>query len=68
MMHHVAGDLGAPHTLHIPAVLTTFSTIWEEDLDVCEDWVDLIEYVIQARTVNNGILQYTCLLNLVLHC
>ena len=48
MMHHVSGDLNAPETLFIPQVLETFSGIWErEDLQLYDDWADLIEYVIQ---------------------
>jgi timeless protein len=48
MMHHVSGDLNAPENLFIPQVLETFSDIWErEDIEICDDWADLIEYVIQ---------------------
>eukprot|EP00088_Acartia_fossae_P049321 TRINITY_DN5428_c0_g1_i11.p1 TRINITY_DN5428_c0_g1~~TRINITY_DN5428_c0_g1_i11.p1 ORF type:complete len:973 (-),score=340.17 TRINITY_DN5428_c0_g1_i11:923-3670(-) len=47
IMHHVAGDLESPHTLFIPAVLQTFSQILEENFNICPDWVDLIEYIIQ---------------------
>ena len=48
MMHHVSGDLNHPETLFIPQVLETFSDIWErEDVEICVDWADLIEYVIQ---------------------
>ena len=48
MMHHVSGDLSAPETLFLPQVLETFSDIWErDDVEICEDWADLIEYVIQ---------------------
>jgi timeless protein len=42
MMHHVAGDLGSPQTLYIPSILKSFSRIWEQGLQICEDWVDLI--------------------------
>ena len=42
MMHHVAGDLGSPQTLYIPSILKSFSKIWEQGLQICEDWVDLI--------------------------
>ena len=42
MMHHVAGDLASPHTLYIPSILQSFSRIWEQGIQICEDWVDLI--------------------------
>lgn len=47
MMHHVAGDLESPESLYIPNILQTFSKIWEGGLSICEDWVDLIELIIQ---------------------
>jgi timeless protein len=48
IMHHVCGDLKTPETLFIPQVLETFSDIWErEDVQLCDEWEDLIEYVIQ---------------------
>jgi hypothetical protein len=42
MMHHVAGDLASPHTLYIPSNLQSFSRIWEQGIQICEDWVNLI--------------------------
>jgi len=56
VMHHVAGDLEAAHTLFIPAVLQTFSKILEANLNICPDWVDLIEYIIQKflHTMQNA--------------
>ena len=47
MMHHVAGDLQSPESLYIPSILQTFSKIWEGGLSICDDWVDLIELIIQ---------------------
>lgn len=47
MMHHVAGDLASTHTLYIPSILLTFSKILEQGLKLCDDWIDLIEFVIQ---------------------
>jgi len=48
MMHHVCGDLNTPETLFIPQVLQTFSDIWErEDVQLSDEWEDLIEHVIQ---------------------
>ncbi|KAL1124145.1 hypothetical protein AAG570_001915, partial [Ranatra chinensis] len=46
MMHHVAGDLENVAALFQPAILKTFSVIWESDFQICDDWLDLIEYVI----------------------
>ncbi|XP_050321701.1 protein timeless isoform X1 [Bactrocera neohumeralis] len=46
MMHHVGGDLGQIGTLFQPIILKTFSRIWEADYELCDDWSDLIEYVI----------------------
>nr|WAM46967.1 protein timeless [Chrysoperla nipponensis] len=46
MMHHVGGDLKSISTLFQPIILKTFSQIWETDYDICDDWSDLIEYVI----------------------
>ncbi|XP_014260027.1 protein timeless isoform X2 [Cimex lectularius] len=46
MMHHVAGDLECVTVLFQPNILKTFSQIWETDFELCDDWSDLIEYVI----------------------
>lgn len=46
MMHHIAGDLEHISTLFQPSILKTFSQIWETDYEICDDWSDLIEYVI----------------------
>ncbi|XP_036329059.1 protein timeless [Rhagoletis pomonella] len=46
MMHHVGGDLGQIGTLFQPIILKTFSRLWETDYELCDDWSDLIEYVI----------------------
>jgi len=60
MLHHVAGDLDSPHSLHNPAILNTFKKMIEERTDVCADWGDLIHYVIQSflkRMIeNNGLV------------
>ncbi|KAK9509951.1 hypothetical protein O3M35_004833 [Rhynocoris fuscipes] len=45
MMHHVAGDLDHVSALFQPNILKTFSRIWETDFELCDDWVDLVEYV-----------------------
>eukprot|EP00091_Calanus_sinicus_P005518 TRINITY_DN15961_c0_g1_i1.p1 TRINITY_DN15961_c0_g1~~TRINITY_DN15961_c0_g1_i1.p1 ORF type:complete len:109 (+),score=2.63 TRINITY_DN15961_c0_g1_i1:256-582(+) len=47
VMHHIAGDLDSPQVLYIPSILKSFSKIWEQGLQICDDWVDLIEYIIQ---------------------
>ncbi|EDS28654.1 timeless protein [Culex quinquefasciatus] len=46
MMHHVGGDLGLMNVLFQPNILKTFSLIWETEYEICDDWSDLIEYVI----------------------
>ncbi|CAG9863160.1 unnamed protein product [Phyllotreta striolata] len=46
MMHHIGGDLNNVETLFQPTILKTFSQIWETDYELCDDWSDLIEYVI----------------------
>ncbi|KAI4464273.1 timeout/timeless-2 [Holotrichia oblita] len=46
MMHHIGGDLEHVSTLFQPSILKTFSQIWETDYEICDDWSDLIEYVI----------------------
>ncbi|KAG5889809.1 hypothetical protein JTB14_031357 [Gonioctena quinquepunctata] len=35
-----------------PSILKTFSQIWETDYELCDDWSDLIEYVIH-KFINN---------------
>uniref|UniRef100_A0A182JH25 Timeless n=1 Tax=Anopheles atroparvus TaxID=41427 RepID=A0A182JH25_ANOAO len=46
MMHHVSGDLGQVNVLFQPNILKTCSQIWETEFELCDDWSDLIEYVI----------------------
>ncbi|XP_069692424.1 protein timeless isoform X2 [Periplaneta americana] len=46
MMHHVGGDLEQASALFQPNILKAFSQIWEMDFEICDDWSDLIEYVI----------------------
>ncbi|KAL7044055.1 hypothetical protein ACKWTF_001754 [Chironomus riparius] len=46
MMHHVAGEIGQVTILFQPIILKTFSQIWETEYEICDDWSDLIEYVI----------------------
>ncbi|XP_021703082.1 protein timeless isoform X2 [Aedes aegypti] len=46
MMHHVGGDLGQINVLFQPNILKTYSQIWETEYEICDDWSDLIEYVI----------------------
>jgi len=45
MMHHVAGDLDHVTALFQPSILKAFSAISETDFQICDDWSDLIEYV-----------------------
>ncbi|KAL7742106.1 hypothetical protein ACLKA6_018351 [Drosophila palustris] len=46
MMHHISGDLGQIGVLFQPIILKTYSRIWETNYELCDDWSDLIEYVI----------------------
>ncbi|EDW64700.2 protein timeless isoform X1 [Drosophila virilis] len=46
MMHHIGGDLDQVGVLYQPIILKAYSRIWEADYDICDDWSDLIEYVI----------------------
>ncbi|XP_055590048.1 protein timeless isoform X4 [Uranotaenia lowii] len=46
MMHHIGGDLGQINVLFQPIILKTYSQIWETEYELCDDWSDLIEYVI----------------------
>ena len=54
IMHHIAGDLDKPQILYLPSILQSFSKIWEQGLQICEDWVDLIEFIIQKFIQNMG--------------
>ena len=64
-MHHIAGDLDSPQTLYIPSILKSFSKIWEQGLQICEDWVDLIEFIIQKFIQNMGSSPQNCAVNMV---
>lgn len=46
MMHHIGGDIGQVSLLFQPNILKTFSKIFETEYDLCDDWSDLIEYII----------------------
>lgn len=46
MMHHIGGDIGQVALLFQPNILKTFSQIFETEYDLCDDWSDLIEYII----------------------
>lgn len=46
MMHHVGGDLGQISILFQPGILKTYSELWDSEYGICEDWSDLIEFVI----------------------
>ena len=63
IMHHIAGDLDKPQTRYIPSILQSFSKIWEQGLQICEDWVDLIEFIIQKFIQNMG--NSRCAVNMV---
>lgn len=48
LMHHVGGELDSLITLFQPNILKTFTAIWKSDFEICDDWTDLIEYVINT--------------------
>ncbi|XP_057380232.2 LOW QUALITY PROTEIN: protein timeless-like [Daphnia carinata] len=47
LLHHVGVDLDRVDLLCEQGILRSFRDIWEEDLNICDDWKDLIEYVIR---------------------
>merc|ERR1719275_429212 len=66
VMHHIAGDLNSPQNLYFPSILKSFSKIWEQQgLQICEDWVDLIEFIIQKFIQTMGSSPHTCAANMV---
>jgi timeless protein len=65
IMHHIAGDLNSPETLCMPSILRTFSRIWEQGKEVCDEWTDLIEYVIQKFIQTMGSMPHSCAANMV---
>ncbi|CAH2104707.1 unnamed protein product [Euphydryas editha] len=50
LMHHVGGELGCLISLFQPKILKTFTSIWKSEFEICDDWSDLIEYVINTFT------------------
>ncbi|XP_050361503.1 protein timeless [Nymphalis io] len=48
LMHHIGGELGCLISLFQPNILKTFTSIWKSNFDICDDWSDLIEYVINT--------------------
>ncbi|KAI5641514.1 timeless protein domain-containing protein [Phthorimaea operculella] len=48
MMHHVGGELGCLVSLFQPKILKIFTSIWKTEFEICDDWSDLIEYVINT--------------------
>ncbi|XP_022123071.2 protein timeless [Pieris rapae] len=48
LMHYVGGELGCLISLFQPKILKTFTSIWKSDFEICDDWSDLIEYVINT--------------------
>lgn len=65
VMHHIAGDLKSPQSLYLPSILKSFSKIWEQGLQICEDWVDLIEFIIQKFIQTMGCSPHACAANMV---
>jgi len=46
MMHHVAGDLNCPQALDVRPIPETLTQLSTTEMQVCDDWKDLIEYMI----------------------
>ncbi|XP_071454138.1 protein timeless isoform X2 [Hetaerina americana] len=47
MLHHIGGvDVNRSDALFQPTLLWAFSAMWETGFDMCDDWSDLIEYII----------------------
>ena len=65
ILHHMAGDLDSPQVLYIPSILQSFSKIWEQGLQICEDWVDLIEFIIQKFIQTMGSSPHSCAMSMM---
>jgi len=50
MMHHVAGDLVCPQALDIKPIPETIQQIVKQGVSLCDDWQDLIEYMMNYFT------------------
>ncbi|XP_034828725.1 protein timeless [Maniola hyperantus] len=48
MMHHVGGELESLISLFQPKILKIFTLIFKSEFEICDDWSDLIEYVINT--------------------
>ncbi|CAD0196198.1 unnamed protein product [Chrysodeixis includens] len=59
LMHHVGGELESLITLFQPKILKTFTSIWKTEFEICDDWSDLIEYVINTFIKKPHTLQST---------
>ncbi|XP_063374994.1 protein timeless-like [Cydia amplana] len=64
IMHHVAGELDSLTSLYQPKILKTFTYIWKSEFEVCDDWSDLIQYVINTFTRKHEVL----LTDSIRHC
>ncbi|XP_063380281.1 protein timeless-like [Cydia fagiglandana] len=53
IMHHVVGEGDCLTSLYLPKILKTFTSIWKSEFEVCDDWSDLIQYVINTFTNNS---------------
>ncbi|XP_047515532.1 protein timeless isoform X1 [Pieris napi] len=59
LMHYVGGELGCLISLFQPKILKTFTCIWRSEFEICDDWSDLIEYVINTFIKKPHCLQRT---------
>nr|AAF66996.1 timeless [Antheraea pernyi] len=48
LMYHVGGELDSLISLFQPKILKIFTFIWKSEFEICDDWSDLVEYVINT--------------------
>ncbi|XP_013200570.1 protein timeless [Amyelois transitella] len=68
LMHHVGGELDSLITLFQPKILKTFTSIWKSEFEICDDWSDLIEYVINTFIKKPHTLQSNTNFRLTTEC
>uniref|UniRef100_A0A1B6GIL8 Timeless N-terminal domain-containing protein n=1 Tax=Cuerna arida TaxID=1464854 RepID=A0A1B6GIL8_9HEMI len=67
MMHHVAGDLEKVSVLFQPSILKSFTMILETEFEIRDDWMDLVEYVVQKCLKTKQIKTVPTVLNIYLN-
>lgn len=64
MMHHVAGELDSLIALYQPRILKTFTSISKAEFEICDDWSDLVEYVMNTFIKKPHSLQISTVWNM----